>query len=319
LKSHSTGARGAKSPKDFPSIQVLSILWPFLATTQNLPCAMTDKKISITWIEVLLLITILLAGLGLGAFATSLIEGEREIRRPREEAFIGSAELLARQSEASTAQAELTAVHAKTVEQRIELVKLSAKLDSLKSGHPALNAPQGPASNASLTPDVKTELTKTEADIQLAIKILNDLNARLSAVTATSVEKSRALIEAQEAAHRDFARAEKRFQLRTRGLTFLASMALSVVVLAMAGVLVLVLNAKEKFGIRLKFVLISGFAILLALTSYQAFQVAGATLTVLTVAFIASIFALRWNKEPAAVSPGNEAAVPLADKEKSSE
>ena len=102
---------------------------------------MTDKKIAVKWIEALLLILILLAGLGLGTFATFFINAEREIRRPREEEFIRTAQLPNCQTDAATAQAELTSLRAKILDQQVDLAKLSAKLESLRSTYPALNAP----------------------------------------------------------------------------------------------------------------------------------------------------------------------------------
>ena len=168
---------------------------------------MTDKKISIKWIEAILLIVILLAGLGIGTFPSSLIESEREIMRPREEAYIRNAQLPLRQSELSISQAELSTLRSKIMDQQVESVKQSAKLESLKVGYPALNTIKDLAADTILKPEVKMAFTQTQFDLDSTQRILNDLNARLPAATETAVQKAIDLSAAQESVHRDFERA----------------------------------------------------------------------------------------------------------------
>jgi len=258
---------------------------------------MTDKKISIKWIEAILLIVILLAGLGIGTLASSLIESEREIMRPREEAYIRNAQLPLRQSELSISQAELSTLRSKIMDQQVEWVKQSAKLESLKVGYPALNTIKDLAADTSLKPEVKMAFTQTQFDLDSTQRTLNDLNARLPAATETAVQKAIDLSAAQESVHRDFERAQRRFQVRTRVLMFFTSIVLSIAVLVLADLFISYLNRKEQFGIRPKFVLPSGFAILLALTSYQVLQLAGATLMIIVLASVASLLALQRVKE----------------------
>src|SRR5262249_17235278 len=106
------------------------------------------------------------------------------------------------------------------------------------------------------------------------------------------------LNKAQEALHTNFDRAQKTFQLRTRLLVFGTNIAVSFIVLVVGLLLAVFLNWKEDFGIRKMFIFLCGFAILLALTAYQAFQVAGATLPIIILAFIGSMIAL-WGRENA--------------------
>jgi hypothetical protein len=259
---------------------------------------MIDNKISIKWIEAILLIVILVVGLGLSTLATSLIEGEREIRRPREEGFIHNTELRLRQSELSTSQAVLSTLRSKMMEQQLELAKHLAKFESLRVFYPALSSTKDLAADTSLKPELKTVLTQLQLDIDSTNRFLKDLDTRLPAAIETEIQKANALNAAQDAVHRDFEQAQGRFQLQTRWITFLASVVLSLAVLVIAGLIVLYLNRRERFGIRAKFVLLSGFAILLALTSYQAFQAAGAVL--ILVALFATMWGLRSLKEEVA-------------------
>jgi len=271
---------------------------------------MTNKKIAVKWIEALLLILILLAGLGLGTFATLFINAEREIRRPREEEFIRTAQLPNCQTDAATAQAELTSLRAKILDQKVDLAKLSAKLESLRSTYPALDAPEGAPPALNLKPEIKTAFTQTQFDIESTKKVLSDLTNRLPEMTANATEKALSLNKAQEAVHKSFDRAQKDFQLTTNLLILGASLAVSVIVLIVGLLLAGFLNWKEDFGIRKIFVFVCGLAMLFALSSYQAFQVAGVTLAVLILAFVGSMIALLSRRERAPVKVINSTPAP---------
>jgi lipopolysaccharide export LptBFGC system permease protein LptF len=260
---------------------------------------MADKKIAIKWIEALLLIVILLVGLGLGTLAASFIESERELRRPREEAYIRNADLLRRQAEATASQAELNTLHSKLTEQEIERAKQSAKLDSFKAIYPALNTPEAD-DDESLKPEVKTAFAQLQLDFDSSGRVLADLKNRLTSVKADAQNKATQLNETQEAMRKDFEQAQTNYRRLTHLITFVVSLVLSIIVIAIAGLIVRYFNQREQFGIRTNVLLLSGFAILLVLTSYQALQVAGATLAVIVVVVIAMILALRAGKEAGA-------------------
>ena len=258
---------------------------------------MTDKKISIKWIEVILLIAILLIGVALTSIATSFIDSERELSRPREEAFGRDTQLLLRQSELATAQAELSTLRSKIMDQQFEVAKATAKLEALKASYPALNAIQNVNADINLNPEIKTAFRQGQIDLDSTKRVLNDLNARAPAVTATATQKAIDANVAQEASHKDFEKAQNRFQLRTRGIVFVASIVLSLMILVVASLVVLYLNSKEGFEIRNKVVLLSSLGILLALTSYQTFQVAGATVVIIVILLVAAMLGLRGAKE----------------------
>jgi lipopolysaccharide export LptBFGC system permease protein LptF len=170
-------------------------------------------------------------------------------------------------------------------------------LESLKGSYPTLSTIQNLDGDTTLKPEIKTAFKQAQIDLDSTRRVLNDLNERLPAVAAIATQKALDVNVVQESAHKDFERAEKRFQLGTRGFAFAASIVLSLMVLAITAFVVLYLNSKGKFDIRPKVVLLSGFAILLALTSYQAFQAAGATLMILVILLIAAILGLRDAKE----------------------
>jgi len=258
---------------------------------------MTDKKLSIKWIEALLLIVILLVGLGLVTLTSSLVKTELELRRPREEAFIRNAQLPLRQSEATNSQADLTALRSKIMEQQVELTTQSAKLEALKSNYPALNTVQDLAAEKTIKDEVKTTFTQLQIDIDATRRSLNALNAGLPALTQLAIQKSIDLNAAQETMHREFEEAQERFGWFTHWITFLVSIGLSLLVIVIADRFVRYLNLKEQLGIRPKFVRLSGLAIMLVLTSYQSFESAGATLAVVGIALIASTLAMRSLKE----------------------
>lgn len=260
---------------------------------------MADKTIAIKWIEALLLIVILLVGLGLGTLATSYIQTEREITRPREEAYIRNADLLRRQSESTTSQAELTALHAKITEQEIERAKQSAKLDSFKTTYPALNTPDS-ADDENLKADVKTAFTQLQLDFDSSGRVLAELKNRLPSVKADAQNKATELNKTQESMRKDFEQAQTSYQRRTHAIAFGVSFALSIIVITIIGLIVLYLNWRGQFGIRTKVLLLAGLAILLVLTVYQALQVAGATLAVILFIVIATIVVLSAKKEAGA-------------------
>jgi len=258
---------------------------------------MTGKKISITWIEAILLTAVALVGVTSGTIATSFIDSERAISQPREETFIRNAELPRRLSELTTAQAELTTLRTNIAAQQLELAKQTAKLEAIKANYPALNTTEN---LDAATPTQKPEVALFKAaqlDLDSARRVLQNLNERLPEVTTTATQKAIAVNIAQESVHKEFERAQKRFQLWTRMLAFGAGLVLSLAILGITALVVLYLNSREPFGIRPKVILLSGFAMLLALTAYQAFQVAGATFMIIVILLVAAILGLRRAKE----------------------
>ena len=75
---------------------------------------------------------------------------------------------------------------------------------------------------------------------------------------------------------------------------------LSLAILDITAIIALYLNFREPFDIRLGVILLCGFAMLLALTAYQSFQVAGATFMIIVILLVAAILGLRRVKEEGA-------------------
>lgn len=261
---------------------------------------MTGKKISITWIEAILLIAVALVGVASGTIATSFIDSERAISQPREETFIRNAQLPRRQSELATAQAELTTLQTNILAQQLELAKQTAKLESMKAIYPALNKTENlDATESPQKPEV-TAFKQAQVDLDSTRRVLQNLNARLPEVTTTATQKAIDVNIAQESVHEDFERAQKRFHLWTRVLAFGAGLMLSLAILDITAIIALYLNFREPFDIRLGVILLCGFAMLLALTAYQSFQVAGATFMIIVILLVAAILGLRRVKEEGA-------------------
>lgn len=193
------------------------------------------QKISVSWIELLLMVLLVLSGMGVVVFVQQLINDEAQTLEPKEETFQQQEETLLRQAELTGAQNEVKSLQEELVKQRLALEQQAAKVAALTAAYPAL--PKLPFS-ASKTGGLPADILKAyhESQIELETKrgLVKSLETQLTATLKQVGERAAALMKAQKSAREKFTAAKDEFTTRQqwRGLWWAGLAALALLVAA---------------------------------------------------------------------------------------
>ena len=245
------------------------------------------KKFAITWIELLLLIVTVAAGMGTWIVAKQVVEIREKTNEPLELNYQKDANVLDVQAKLSAAQSEVAALQARLTQERVEQIKKQHLVDTLTEAQKT-DKPPAPA-----------DLEKARADFEST----NDFISRLSTALDNKLTASNtAQIELETAKRRaasDLARAQIKFLWHKRWVTVkYFGIAVGVLLFLILAV-VLEISRAGGFEVNLTIVFGGAAALLGILVGYELFALAGAALIGVLIVIIVLAHMPTKEKDPA--------------------
>ncbi|MEP7339137.1 MAG: hypothetical protein ABI977_15480 [Acidobacteriota bacterium] len=245
------------------------------------------QKISVSWIELILLVLLVLSGMGVGVFVQQQTKDDGQMREPKEETFQQQEESLLRQAELAGAQNEVKFLQEELVKQRLGLEQQAAKVAALNGAYPVLLKLPITATGIGGLP-VETVRAYRESQIELEAKrgLVKSLETQLAASLKQVAARSAALLQAQKSAREKFSLAKEEFTSRQQwqelfraGLAVLALIAAVWLIISLALWLIPPRVAGEPpFAWHPGMVFFGAAAVLSILLGYQTFALIGAAI-----------------------------------------
>jgi hypothetical protein len=248
------------------------------------------KKFAITWIELVLLILTVAAGMGIWIVAKQWVDISEKTNEPLELNYQKEANVLNDQAKLSSAQSEVAALQARLTQERVEQVKKQYLVDSLTEVQKTQKPP---------TPSANAELEKARADFEatkgLITRLSTDLDNKLAASTAAQLE----LETAKRRAATDLAKAQLKFLWHKRLIT-LEYFGIGVAVLLLLVLMVVsVLSLAGRFKASRKIVVGGAAGLLAILIGYEILELAGAALIGVLIVIVVLALMPSGERDPA--------------------
>lgn len=253
-----------------------------------------DGKISVLWVEVVLLFLLVLLGLGLGATTERVVGDLRRGDEPEEDAAAVRKKLPADQLAAASAQSALTVLQAKLDAQRLEVVKQAAAIEAFKQTYPALaEFAQGAAPPPGVPPAAAAAFAQAQLERKSGENFLMELEKMRPATEATVFANAAKLRETERAAKREFDEEREAFDRQTRWLTFGVSIVLALLVVVAAHIATGRAIKRRGWEVNRQFMSGGAAFLLFLLLAYQAFQAIGVILCGIVIGLAALALILR--------------------------
>lgn len=238
----------------------------------------SGRKISVSWIELLLLVLLVFSGMGAWAFTEKEVDSNLKPEEPKEDYFQRQAEVPILEEKLSSARSELAAVQAKLNEQKIDLAQQGFRLAALSAAHPELLDSTPPSATKTAPPEMHQAYDKAKIELEAAKNLVNTLNEELVKSIKTVADLSSDLAAAQKLSAQKFNLAQQRFVTTKRMSTLLRTSIFIAVFMLTALALTYIVTGRQLVGIRLGVVFGAAALLLLVLLAYQAFEMMGAAL-----------------------------------------
>jgi membrane-bound ClpP family serine protease len=239
------------------------------------------SKVAISWIEIILVATLVIAAMGIWSFTEQQVNQNLKSQEPSLEAFQQAFQLSDLKRRFALNQDRLATTRKKMTEQQIELAQQNSKLWAMKATYPKL-AKKSPESQA-----VPADIQKTYASLRMEQQSTHELVEKLAAKSlALDNHLTRAtekIFKAQESASEQFEAKKISYEWKKRSLTIQRA---SVVVLGAMTTLTIVLLLFRPEN--LKVILVIGITLVLQiiLFGYQAFGIIGSASIALLFIFM---------------------------------
>lgn len=251
------------------------------------------KKV-VTWTELILLTLLVLSGMGIWIFTEQEVAAARKSNEPDEETYQEQSMVLARQLELSGSQAELAALQGQLIEQRLQLVRQSFKVDSMLAAYPKLHDISTTSeSNASISKETVRAYVNARIELDTARGVAEALASGLEQCTRNVVDKAGALVKAKSKATSDLTAALERFRLRGRFIALAWAGGAIAVFFVVAFALLSLLVGNGSFEVNRGVVLGCSSLLLCILIGYATLGVMGAAALGTLISIVILIFVSR--------------------------
>ena len=240
--------------------------------------AMPDaKKLAITWIELVLLILTVAAGMGIWIVSKQLVDIWEKPNEPLEISHQKEANVLSEQAKLTAAQSEVSALQTKLSQERVEQVRKQHVVDSLTEAQKNQNPPP---------PTAKAELEKANADLETTKAFAARLSAELDNKLAASTTAQIASETAKRNAASNLAAAQLKFVWRKRVTTLkYFGIAVAVVLVAVL-LLVSLIRGLGRFKASRATVVGGAAALMAILIGYEILELAGVALVGVVIVIV---------------------------------
>lgn len=246
--------------------------------------AMTDsKKVAITWIELVLLVLTVIAGMGIWVVIKQRVELSEKADEPVEVNYQNQAQVLLRQTRYSFIQNELTTAQTKLAQEQIDERRKEYLLETL------INAEKNPTSSPTrpaTAPTPNTDIEKTKTDLVTTKRLIGYLTSEVKNKEQDSINAYIDLETAKRLASANFAESQFRFQWGKRFDTLYYG---SIVIGGLLFLVWLIISIVGRLGrfTASRVSVVGGATTLLAiLIGYETFELAGAALVGVLVVIV---------------------------------
>lgn len=250
-----------------------------------------SSKVSISWLEIVLILLLVISALGTGISVEQQINQNLQNQEPSLKQFQQEKSTPSIERRFTAIKEELKTTQKILTEQRIELAKQNSKIESLQESYPQLLLP---TTEEGVLP---TEITK---DYQSSIvgeataqKLVTMLSSRVQELETMATVRSEELLEAQESASEKFEAAKTLYERKKRLRIASWSMGIGFSLTVIFSPILLVLKSinRTKLRIHVRTILFGAVAAQSILLGFQSFGVIGATLavTALIVIFLLAL------------------------------
>ena len=219
------------------------------------------KKLAITWIELVLLILTVVAGMGIWIVSKQLVDTWQKKNEPLELNYQKEANVINEQANLTAVQGEVTALQTKLTQERVEQVTKQYLIDRLSEAQKT-QTPVPATSNA--------ELEKAKTDLETSKGLISRLSTELANKQAASATAQIDLETAKRRSAANLAWAQLKFVWKKRAFALLGF------VIAVVLLLVGVMKIAGRFNPSPAIVVGGATAFLLILVGYELFEFVGA-------------------------------------------
>lgn len=238
----------------------------------------TNRKMAISWIELLLIAMLTLSGMGIWAFAEHQVSLYLKDQEPQEDYFQREAEVPILEGKLDIAKSELAAVQTKLNDQKLYLAQQEFKMAALAAAHPELVDPAHKPADDSATVELRKDYDKSRIELEATKNLVDALNKSLANDLNAVAGCSSDLAKARKSSAQKFVVSQDKF-VRHRKLNTLLRASLFIAgFLLLAFLLTYILAAKQSSGIKRSVVFGGTTLLLLVLLAYQTFEVMGAAI-----------------------------------------
>ena len=246
---------------------------------------MTDsKKLTITWIELALVLTLVFSGVAIFLFIGKWVELQQAVNEPLEITYQIRNNLPLKQANLNRAQAEVSATQAKLIAENLDQVSRRHQLDAL------VKAPETKSGEGEIDSAAKATVEKLRSEIKVHENIIKTLSDYLVYQTNTGINAQVDLDRAKRLASTDFAKAKVSFQTHNKLATLVYSLIVIGLWLFLIWVAISFSGLKTKFKTNRSLVFYIALAMLSVVIGYEAVGFLGATLVAVVITLLVLMF-----------------------------
>lgn len=239
---------------------------------------MPNNKIAISWMELLLVVSLVFSGLGIWTYVERQVNLHLKAREPKEDDFQREAEVSVLEGKLADAKSEAAALREKLNSERIDLARQKFKIAALTAAQPQLlNAPAGTAGKR-LPAELRKEHDKARIEWAAQKQLVDKLNKGLANSQRMIAERAAELAEAQKSSAQKFLRAQERFARTRKWATLRQAGPLLVAAFAVAFGLIYAIARKSPAALKPVAIVAGAVLLLLVLLAYQMFDMMGAAI-----------------------------------------
>ena len=249
-----------------------------------------SSKISILWLEIILIALLVSSALGIWMFVEQRVEEEFKQQEPNLESLQQEESLLTHQISFDATKKELEEVHKLLFQKRLEFKKQISEVNSLESAYPEISST--PLESSKIPTKLNERYKTLIIDKSANENLIKTLEGEVNILQNQASKNSKGLLNAQDAASEKLENQKREFKSNKTKTKVRHSLAIVVPLMSIFSILILAFKLinRKKFKIQAASVLGIAAGLQLILIGYQAFGLIGTALIGLAISILILAF-----------------------------
>lgn len=249
-----------------------------------------SSKISILWLEIILIALLVSSALGIWMFVEQRVEEQFKQQEPSLESIQQEESILTHQISFDATTKELEEVHKLLFQKRLEFKKQISEVNSLESAYPEISST--PLESSKIPTKLNERYKTLIIDKSANEKLIKTLEGEVNTLQNKASKHSKDLLNAQDTASEKLENKKREFESNKTNTKVRHSLAIIVPLMSIFSILILAFKLINRKKIKIQAASILGItaALQLILISYQSYGLIGTALIGLAISILILAF-----------------------------
>ena len=245
-----------------------------------------SSKISILWLEIILIALLVSSALGIWIFVEQRVEEQFKQQEPSLESLQQEESILTHQISFDASKKELEEVHKLLFQKRLEFKKQISEVNSLESAYPEISST--PLESSKIPTKLNERYKTLIIDKSANEKLIKTLEGDVNILQTQASENSKDLLDAQDAASEKLENKKRKFESNKTKTKVSHTLAIIVPLMSIFSILIVAFKLinRKKFKIQASSILGITAALQLILIGYQSYGLIGTALIGLAISIL---------------------------------